>query len=169
MESFESRKIRRRIRFLLFVVILGLGFGCQMVWLVEPELEWMNRVLGEGSSLGQLFPALSGWIGHLHQGIIETYSRYPFIAYCMDWLAFTQLAYIVFFLGAIRDPVRNLWIIQSGMLICLIHLFIAFGCGTFRGIPLFWQLIDSSFGAAGFVILFIVYRNVIFLRNLRKH
>jgi hypothetical protein len=168
MKDIEARKIKKKIRVLLIVFVLGLVFGCQIVLFVAPELAWLNNTLGPGTRMGQYFPNLSAWINHLYEGITETYSKYPFIAYCMDWLAFAQLAFIIFFIGALIDPVRNIWIIKSGMVICVLHILLAFGSGNFRGVPLFWQLLDSSFGFIGLIVLYIAYKNVKILEKIQK-
>ena len=165
MKEIEHKKIRRRIRVLLVLFVLGLAFGCQIVLFVEPQLAWLKDMLGPGTRMGQHFPNLSEWINHLYEGITETYSKYPFMAYCMDWLAFAQLAFIIFFIGAIIDPARNVWIIKSAMVICVMHILLAFGSGRFRGIPFFWQLLDSTFGIFGLVVLYLAYKNIKYLER----
>jgi hypothetical protein len=52
----------------------------------------------------------------VRQGVVETGARYPFIAYGFDWLAFAHIVLGILFLGAIRDPVRNIWVIVFGMI-----------------------------------------------------
>ena len=165
MKEIGHKKVKRRIRILLILFIFGLAFGCHLVLFVRPELDWLNNMLGTGTRMGENFPNLSAWINHLYEGITETYSKYPFVAYCMDWLAFAQLAFIVFFIGTIADPVRNIWIIKSGMVICVLHILLAFGGGSFRGVPLFWRFLDSSFGFVGLIVLYLAYKNVKYLET----
>ncbi len=165
MKDIEQHKIKRRIRVLLILFVLGLAFGCHIVLFVTPELALLNNMLGPGTRMGQYFPNLSAWINHLYEGITETYSKYPFVAYCMDWLAFAQLAFIIFFIGAIIDPLRNIWIIKSGMVICVMHILLAFGGGSFRGVPLFWQLLDSTFGILGLIVLYLAYKSIKYLEK----
>ena len=148
------------------ICILGLMFGFQMVLFVQPEITWLDHMFGPDTSMNGLFPALSTWIHHLAEGINDTYTRYPFIAYCMDWLAMAQLGFIVMFIGAYKNPTKNLWVIQAGMIVCLLHIATAFLSGLSRGIPWFWQLLDSSFGIIGFVILYCVYRYTLRLKWL---
>lgn len=64
----------------------------------------------------------------------------------------------VAFIGPLRDPVRNIWVIQFGMIACVAVIPLALIAGGIRGIPLGWQLIDISFGVIGIVPLIIVYR-----------
>ena len=58
------------------------------------------------------------WILTIRNGLRESYARYPWLAYSTDWLAFAHLVIAVFFIGAFVDPVRNVWIIQAGIIAC---------------------------------------------------
>ena len=59
----------------------------------------------------------------------------------------------VAFIGPLRDPVRNRWLFDFGLIACVLVIPWAFGFGTLRGIPFWWRLIDCSFGVIGFVPL----------------
>jgi hypothetical protein len=82
-------------------------------------------------------------------GLRETYRHYPWLGYGTDWLAFAHLVIAVFYIGPYRDPVHNMWALQSGLIACAGVIFLALICGSIRGIPFYWQLIDSSFGVFG--------------------
>ena len=100
------------------------------------------------------------WVTRVYLGLKQTNAAYPFIAYGTDWLAFAHLLLAGLFLGPYRDPVRNIWVIQFGLVACALVFPLAFIAGTVRGIPFFWQLIDCSFGFFGFLTLWKVYRKV---------
>lgn len=87
-----------------------------------------------------------------------TYAHYPWVAYGTDWLAFAHLALAVLFIGPWRDPVRNIWVIEFGLLACLGVLPLALICGPIRGIPFYWRLIDCSFGVLAFLPLWLARR-----------
>lgn len=53
---------------------------------------------------------------------------------------------------------RNIWVIQWGMIACVAVIPLALIAGSVRGIPLGWMLLDMSFGVFGIVPLLIVYR-----------
>jgi hypothetical protein len=55
------------------------------------------------------------------------------------------------FVGALRDPVRNSWLFTFGIIACACVIPYAFIFGAIRGIPIWWRLIDCSFGVFGFV------------------
>lgn len=82
---------------------------------------------------------------------------YPFLLYGYDWLAFAHFILAILFIGPYRDPVKNSWVIEFGLIACMLVLPFAFIAGSFRGIPLGWRLIDCSFGVFGFLLLRIIY------------
>jgi hypothetical protein len=95
-----------------------------------------------------------------------TNEHYSFLAYGTDWLAFAHLIIAVLFLGPLCNPVKNIWIIQWGMISCICVFPLALIAGHIRGIPLYWQLIDCSFGVVGFVLLYLCYRKIVKLEKL---
>lgn len=98
------------------------------------------------------------WIQQVYAGLLETRARYPFLFYGTDWLAFGHFVVAIAFIGPLRDPRRNIWVIQSGMLACVAVIPYAVVFGAIRGIPWWWLLIDCSFGLFGLVSLAIAYR-----------
>jgi hypothetical protein len=77
-------------------------------------------------------PSAVAWIRHVHQGLQDTSARYPFLSYGTDWLAFV---------GPLRDPVRNIWVLDFGLIAC---------AGVIPRLP-----IDMSFGVLGAIPLLI--------------
>jgi hypothetical protein len=75
-------------------------------------------------------------------------------------LAFAHLTIAVAFIGPIRDPVKNVWVIQFGMIACVMVIPLAVICGALRGIPWYWRLIDCSFGVFGLIPLGIAWRMI---------
>jgi hypothetical protein len=80
------------------------------------------------------------------------------MAYGTDWLAFGHFVIAIAFVGALRDPMRNIWLFQFGMIACVLLVPYAFVCGGLRGIPILWRLIDCSFGVFGFIPLWLSQR-----------
>lgn len=97
-----------------------------------------------------------------HRGTPELQARTNLIdaplAYGTDWLAFAHLLLAALFWGPYRDPVKNIWVIEFGMGASLAVIPLALICGTVRGIPFFWQLIDCSFGLICFPLLWWAHR-----------
>jgi hypothetical protein len=116
-----------------------------------------------------LLPAfLQNWVSSVYLAVKNTNAAYPYLAYGTDWLAFAHIVIAVAFIGPLRDPVRNIWILQFGMIACVMVLPLAFIAGPIRGIPLYWQLIDSSFGIIGFIPLYVCYKNILRLEAIEK-
>jgi len=65
----------------------------------------------------------------------------------------------------LKDPVKNIWVIQFGTISCVIVFPLTLIGWPIRGIPFYWQLIDCSFSVFGFFLLYLCYKNVL---NLEK-
>jgi hypothetical protein len=153
--------LRRRIRWLLLVVITGLVLSGLTAFPIETELRWATRLLDVGSGarpdgLG----AVMQWLVTVRDAVIATNAAYPFLAYGTDWLAFAHLVIAVAFIGPLRDPVRNAWIITSGLIACVGIFALALLAGPVRGIPWFWTLVDCSFGVGCGIPLLLCRRYV---------
>jgi hypothetical protein len=154
--------LRKAIRIMVgtFMVLLILS------GITAFPLEWEIRLF---DPYVPLLPGnLKEWYHKVSAGIRETNARYPFMAYGTDWLAFAHLVIAVIFIGVWKDPVRNIWILQFGMISCVMVFPLAFICGPVRGIPFFWQCIDCSFGIIGLIPLYICYRWTRQLEQLQR-
>jgi hypothetical protein len=147
----------RAVRIWLVIFIGCLVASGLTAFPLETELRIASDVL-HWSPAPHLLPDFVAWIDRVREGVIDTNERYPFLAYGTDWLAFAHLVIAVAFIGVFRDPVRNIWIIQWGMIACIGVIPLALIAGPIRGIPFGWTLIDMSFGVIGIIPLLIVYR-----------
>ncbi len=142
-----TQKIYKQIRRSLSVFIVLLILSGITAFPIETELEMLVKWSAS-------FPiGLKEWIDQVYFGVKETNLKFPFMAYGSDWLAFAHIVIAVFFIGPLKDPVRNSWVIKAGMISCLSVFVLAFTAGPIRSIPFWWQLIDSSFGLFGFLLL----------------
>jgi hypothetical protein len=150
-------RLRRRIRaWLAFFVAALVASG-----LTAFPLELETRLLLEGlQRSGVVAPDLVAWIARVHAALVDIGARYPFVAYGTDWLAFAHLMIALAFWGVFRDPVRNVWIVEWGMLCCVAVVPLALVCGPIRGIPFGWTLVDMAFGVFGIVPLGILRRDI---------
>lgn len=146
-----------RIRALLILFALGLLISGITAFPIEWEASVLKRVMLDTGFARSIWPAMADWIAFVYQGIVETYQAYPFMAYGTDWLAFAHIVIAVAFWGPIRDPIRNIWVIEFGMIACVLVLPLALFVGPLRGIPFFWQVIDCSFGVFGIIPLWIAH------------
>ncbi len=113
---------------------------------LETELTFLSRCFSPGSMIGD-------WIHKVQLALVNTNKAYPFLAYGYDWLAFAHFVLAILFIGPLKDPVRNKWVIEFGMIACVLIIPFAFIAGHFRGIPVGWRLIDCAFGVIGLIPL----------------
>ena len=168
MPQIEIDQLRRRIRAWLVFFIAALALS----GLTAVPLQWELNLLASlatvhGSPLPGLWPALSAWIVLVNTGLQESYGQYPFLAIGTDWLAFGHIAIAVAFIGPLRDPVRNRWVVEFGLIACVLVIPWALTFGALRGLPFFWQLVDCSFGVFGFIPLWLCRRNILRLERIQ--
>jgi hypothetical protein len=160
MNKPNENKLRKRIRNLLWFFIASLIISGLTAFPIETELQILNANMSA-------FPDnFQSWINAVYLAVVNTNDYYPYLSYGTDWLAFAHLVIAVAFIGPLRDPVRNVWVIQFGMIACAMVFPLAFIAGPVRGIPFYWQLIDCSFGVIGFIALYGCYRNILKLETI---
>jgi hypothetical protein len=71
------------------------------------------------------------------------------------------LVIAVAFWGPIKAPVKNIWVVEFGIIACLLVILLALVCGPIRGIPFYWRLIDCSFGVFGLIPLVIARKMIL--------
>jgi hypothetical protein len=151
MES-EINKTRSRVRLCIWVIIIGLFLSGVTAFPIETQLAFFVKHQIDNSS------PLATWINRVYFAIKDTNTRYPFISYGTDWLAFAHVMLAILFIGPLKDPVRNIWVIQFGIIAAILIFPLAFIAGSIRGIPFFWQCIDCSFGFITLAILLPCYK-----------
>jgi hypothetical protein len=153
--------LQRRIRFLLFSFICALSAAGLTAIPLRWELGLLHKWFGTDSFLSPILPSMAEWISRVNDSVQNGYGQYPLLAYGTDWLAFAHIAIAVAFIGPLRDPIRNIWVIEFGMIACLLIIPWALIFGVVRQIPWFWTLIDISFGAFGVIPLWWVRRDIL--------
>jgi len=154
-------KLRSRIRWLLVFFMLSLTASGLTAIPLGWELSVLDSWVGQGSFMAALWPSLAQWITHVNTGLRNGYGQYPFLAYGTDWLAFAHVVLAILFVGPLRDPVRNLWVVEFGMLACLLIIPWTLIFGYLCEIPIFWMIIDMSFGVVGIIPLWFVRRGIL--------
>lgn len=141
-----------KYRIVLGSFIVGLLLSGITAFPLAWELRLLTHALGIDTSTPP-HAGLAFWLSTVDRGLHDTYAVYPWIAYGTDWLAFAHIAIAVYFIGPWIHPVKNEWVIQAGLIGCLLILPLALIRGPVRGIPFYWRLIDCSFGVFGAVPL----------------
>lgn len=160
----QATRELRWIRFWLAVVIVGLIISGATAIPLVAEADLIHRI----ATRLDLAPPILEWVRRVYAGILDTNSRYPFMLYGTDWLAFGHFVIAIAFIGPMRDPLRNIWVIHFGIIACLLIIPYAFIFGAIRGIPIWWRLIDCSFGVFGAIPLLLALRGTRRLELLRK-
>jgi hypothetical protein len=154
----EIQKIKAWIVF--FMITLALS-GITAIP-AETELQFLCTYFFRDGNLG-------AWLYKVYHGVMETNNKYPFLAYGYDWLAFAHIVIAILFIGPLRDPIKNKWVIEFGMITCVLIIPFAMIAGHFREIPIGWRLIDCSFGVIGIIPLIKVLRYIKQFENSLKN
>ena len=152
---------QKRIRFLLIFFMFALVLSGLTAIPLQWELNVMMPLVRHGIQWSVMVPALAQWIERINQGVQNGYGQYPFLAYGTDWLAFGHIVIAIAFIGPLRDPVRNIWVVEFGMIACALIVPWTLIFGAIRNIPFFWQFVDMSFGIFGIIPLWVVYRDIL--------
>jgi hypothetical protein len=164
----SAARLLRSIRIWLGVVIVGLVLSGVTAFPLQHELLGLVRA-GARMDVARVAPRLMAWLGKVSAALTDTDARYPFLAYGTDWLAFAHLVIAVAFMGPYRDPVRNKWVLDWGLICCVGVVPLALIAGEVRGIPVYWRMIDCSFGVFCSVALVILKRRVGMLERLQAN
>lgn len=148
----KNKNIKIIKRLLLFFIMTLFVSGLTAIPILS-ELTFLLKIIPRDSFLNYwLYKVLSAY------NLVN--EKYPFLIYGYDWLVFAHFVLAILFIGPYRDPVKNIWVIEFGLIACILIFPLAFIAGHFRGIPMDWQLVDCSFGVFGFITLWICYRKI---------
>ncbi|MEI6566158.1 MAG: hypothetical protein WCR20_05765 [Verrucomicrobiota bacterium] len=157
---------QQRIRILLSIFIAGLVVSGATAIPLESELKLLVQIAGaDGNAEHSGFAA---WLLKVRDALVATNAKYPFIAYGTDWLAFAHFVIAIVFIGPWRDPVKNVWVIEFGMIACALVVPFALVMGSVREIPFGWRLIDCSFGVFGIIPLWFCRQQIKSLAKLAE-
>ncbi|QHT65473.1 hypothetical protein GXP67_01680 [Rhodocytophaga rosea] len=158
----SEKKIRHRIKILIVLFIVGLVLSGVTAFPIESQL-----AIAYGNI--SLFPEfMREWITSVYFAVKTTNETFPYLSYGTDWLAFAHIVIAVAFIGPLRDPVKNIWVIEFGMIACVMVFPLALIAGPIRQIPFYWRLIDCSFGVFGMALLYVCYQNILALIKLQE-
>lgn len=155
-------KLEWQIKQRIILFMAGLVVSGLTAFPIESELRIAHQLLKSDSN-----SALSTWIELVYFAVNETNSRFSFISYGTDWLAFAHLIIAIAFVGPLRDPVRNRWVIEFGIIACISIFPFAFVAGYVRNIPVFWRIIDCMFGIIGGLTLWSCYKKIRLVEKIK--
>jgi hypothetical protein len=142
--------LRRRIQWWTWFFIVGLVISGVTAIPLVTELEWLTRWFGlESQTSATASTELARWLLRTREALLDTAAKHPMLFYGTDWLAFGHIVIAIAFVGGLRDPVRNRWLFDFGLIACALVIPFALIFGAVRDIPFWWRLIDCSFGVFG--------------------
>jgi hypothetical protein len=148
-----------RYRLLLGAFIIGLILSGLTAFPLRAELSAFAKFIGVSDPSGYAtLHGLQRWLAFVSFGLEQTYLRFPFFGYATDWLGYAHLVIALFFFLPLIDPRRYRGVLHVGIVACVGVFIIALACGPMRQIPVFWRLIDCSFGLLGAIPLLICLR-----------
>jgi hypothetical protein len=150
----STENIRKEIKAWIIFFIIALLLSGITAFPIETELGWVCSWWPDQNA------AFYKWLNICYQAIKNTNEQYPYLAYGYDWLAFAHIVIAIAFIGPLKDPVKNIWIIEFGCIACIAVIPLAFIAGPIRQIPFYWRLIDCSFGIIGIIPLLIVRKKI---------
>lgn len=141
-------KLKKQVDRWLIFFMLALFLSGVTAIPIEKELSFLVKMAEDNTTI-------NSWLQRVYDGFHEMNQQYAFLAYGYDWLAFAHFTLAILFIGPLKDPVKNKWVIEFGMIACVLIIPFALVAGYYRGIPFWWRLIDCSFGVIGIIPLFI--------------
>ena len=158
--NYDASQVRIQIRNWTIFFMIALAISGITAFPLQSELLWLSRQSG-------LMPSwLSEWVSRVKDGVVNTNTAYPFISYGTDWLAFAHIIIAMLFIGILKDPVRNKWIIDWAMICCILVFPVALIAGPIRDIPLYHQVIDCCFGVFGLIPLWMLRKKIVRLEEI---
>jgi hypothetical protein len=153
----ETVNIRRQIKYMVIFFMVSLAISGITAMPAREGISFLINVV-PGS-----WTFFYDFLLHMRAAL---FSCDPVLFYGYDWLAFAHLVIAVLFIGVIKDPVRNIWVVEFGMIACVMIIPFAFVMGSVRGIPVWWRLVDCSFGVFGILPLLFVRSRILQLQKL---
>jgi hypothetical protein len=147
----------KRAKWMLGIVAAGLFISGVTIWPALWELKTIVRILWDGT---EPTGAIHRFLLDALRSLESVGSNYPFLFYAGDWLAFAHIVLAILFAGAARDPVRNVWVVQCGLIMCALVPVLAGICIPLRGLPWQWFLVDFAFAPAAALPLAIALHDI---------
>ena len=141
--------LRRRIKLLTWLFIIGLVLSGATAIPLQSEVNLLVNFCGANDGPSEI----ARWFLRVRDALAQTKTQHPFLFYGTDWLAFGHFVIAIAFIGVLRDPIRNRWLFDFGLIACILVIPYALTFGEIRDIPFWWRLTDCSFGIFGFISL----------------
>jgi len=152
-KKIEKKQLLLKIRLVTLFFMAALVVSGITAFPVETGVRLIVQFLNIEGQNPESLNALQRWFVFVYEGISTINAQFSFMMYGFDWLAFAHIVIALAFIGLYCEPVRNKWLVSWAMICCVAVIPLALICGEIRQIPLFWRLIDCSFGVFGMIPL----------------
>ena len=149
-EQILRRRLKRLTWFFIVSLVISGATAMPLNWEVGLLVRWFG-LAGQTSATAPT--ELGRWLLSAQEALQAVTATHPLLFYGTDWLAFGHFVIALAFVGALREPVRNRWLFDFGLIACAMVIPFALVFGALRGIPFWWRLIDCSFGVFGAIPL----------------
>src|SRR5215217_1710750 len=103
----------KRIKVCLLLFIISLFISGATAIPIDGELSLLLNYVPDNSGLQY-------WLSRVLSAYALTKQQYPFLLYGYDWLAFAHFVLAILFIGPYKDPVKNCWVVQFGLIACVL-------------------------------------------------
>jgi hypothetical protein len=146
-EAILRQRIRRWLRLFIFLLVVS-GL---LVFPLETMLKALaNCCIPPDTIIGH-------WWWKVLSGVQYNNIHFGFLSYGYDWLAYFHLVIALALLGPLRDPVRNIWVLEFLMIAALGILPVSLIGGAVRGLPMWWRIFEIIFIIIAFLPLWRVW------------
>lgn len=160
----EQQQLLRSIRRWIVFFMIALILSGVTAFPIQTELHFFMKI----RSYLPMPEIMQQWLQYIATNVDQTMATFPQVFYGCDWLAFSHIVIALFFIGVYKNPVQNAWVLRIGLIACAGIIPLAFIGGSVRDIPVFWRLIDCSFGVFGSLPLLLVMRKIKKLEQFSK-
>ncbi len=140
----KSAGLLTRIRLCLALLMAGLLFSSLPGFFPLNGTKWILGLLARTSHFGDGTPLFTWFLG-TRQALMATSLTARFLFYATNRDGLSRILFALLFLGPYRDPVRNRWVINFGLLSCAALVLFAFVAGEIQGMPFLWRCADAAF------------------------
>jgi hypothetical protein len=144
----------------LLIVSVGLILSGLTCYFLPWELETLVKAMAAlGQERNHYSAEMYGFLVDTGEGVMAAASH-PQLFLGTDYLGFAHVLFAILFLGALRDPARNLWVVKFGVISSALVVPAALLFGWMRGAPMMHRFVDASFGVVSLGLMVWTLRSV---------
>ncbi len=112
-EQILLRRIKRLTWFFIVGLVISGATAIPLNWELDLLVNWFGLAGQDSTSATS---ELARWLLTAREALHAVSAQHPLLSYGTDWLAFGHFVIAIAFVGALRDPVRNRWLYDFGLI-----------------------------------------------------